>query len=244
MPSEGRVMEKIKHFVYRDLQSVSNRGNVEEICKYFEEQGIVSPLNNDISKINQGLLENVPGTSFHSTSIDQISEGLQSVPEEVLNRINPPGFPFHIIDLKVGVPVLLLRNLNIAKGLVNGTHLLVKDIKNHVLRCTIMTGPRRFQQVLIPKIKLTYEDDEDFGISFTRYQFPITLAFAITINKSQGQSFKIVGIYLQTHVFSHGQLYVALSRTRYASGVLIGGVGPVTNDSTTNIVCRPILTSK
>ena len=45
-----------------------------------------------------------------------------------------------------------------------------------------------------------------------RLQFPVRLAFAMTINKSQGQSVEHVGINLQTSVFSHGQLYVAFSR--------------------------------
>ena len=45
-----------------------------------------------------------------------------------------------------------------------------------------------------------------------RRQFPIRLAFAMTINKAQGQSLKRVGIYLKRPVFAHGQLYVALSR--------------------------------
>ena len=47
-----------------------------------------------------------------------------------------------------------------------------------------------------------------------RRQLPIIPAYAITINKSQGQTFDHVGIDLQTAVFSHGQLYVALSRSR------------------------------
>ena len=48
-----------------------------------------------------------------------------------------------------------------------------------------------------------------------RRQFPVILAFAMTINKSQGQSFDHVGIYLPEPVFAHGQLYVALTRVRY-----------------------------
>ncbi len=54
-----------------------------------------------------------------------------------------------------------------------------------------------------------------------RNQFPLIPAFAMTINKSQGQSFKNVGISLANPVFSHGQLYVALSRTRIRNGIKI-----------------------
>ena len=48
------------------------------------------------------------------------------------------------------------------------------------------------------------------SLQFKRLQFPIRLAFAITINKAQGQSLELCGIYLHTDGFSHGQLYVAV----------------------------------
>lgn len=54
-----------------------------------------------------------------------------------------------------------------------------------------------------------------------RRQFPIRLGSALTINKSQGQSFDSVGVYLTNSVFSHGQLYVALSRVTDTSNLKI-----------------------
>ncbi|MBW0473568.1 hypothetical protein O181_013283 [Austropuccinia psidii MF-1] len=165
----------------------------------------------------------------------------QAIPEEVLNSINPPGFQAHLLELKKGILVMLLRNLNVEKGLVNGTCLLVQDIKRNVSKCLIMTGARKGSEVLIPKMNLNLEDDDELGIKFTRYQFSVTVAILITINKSQGQSLAIVGVYLQAHVFAHGQLYVALSRTKNILGLLVGAVGPETETTTTNIVCRDIL---
>jgi hypothetical protein len=64
----------------------------------------------------------------------------------------------------------------------------------------------------LPRINSTPTDQYPFP--FKRKQFPILPAFAMTINKSQGGTFDKVGIDLSTHVFSHGQLYVALSRVR------------------------------
>ncbi len=52
----------------------------------------------------------------------------------------------------------------------------------------------------------------DMPFEFKRLQFPVRLAFAMSINKAQGQSLKVAGINLETPCFSHGQLYVACSR--------------------------------
>ena len=52
----------------------------------------------------------------------------------------------------------------------------------------------------------------DMSFQFKRLQLPTQLAFAIMINKAQGQSLELCGLYLHTDCFSHGQLYVACSR--------------------------------
>jgi len=66
--------------------------------------------------------------------------------------------------------------------------------------------------VFIPRIQLSPPENEGYPFKFIRKQFPIRLCFAMTINKAQGQTIPNVGLYLPQHVFSHGQLYVALSR--------------------------------
>ena len=63
--------------------------------------------------------------------------------------------------------------------------------------------------------------DSDLPFTLNRMQFPVLLAFAVTINKSQGQTFDRVGILLEEPVFSHGQLYVAFSRATSREGVKV-----------------------
>ena len=78
----------------------------------------------------------------------------------------------------------------------------------------IITGRAKGSTTIIPRIKLISNTNK-IPFKLARIQLPIVPAFAMTINKSQGQSFDKVGLFLETPVFGHGQLYVGLSRTRY-----------------------------
>ena len=79
---------------------------------------------------------------------------------------------------------------------------------------------------MIPRIKIA-TNPSDTVIPFLRLQFPVRLAFSMTINKSQGQTLDYVGLYLPSPVFSHGQLYVAMSRVSKPSAIKI----MITNNS-------------
>jgi ATP-dependent DNA helicase PIF1 len=80
---------------------------------------------------------------------------------------------------------------------------------SNVVEATIVIGPVNGEDVLIPRIPMI---PMDIPFQFKRVQFPFRLAFAITINKAQGQSFELCDLDLRTDCFSHGQVYVACSR--------------------------------
>ncbi|XP_029639771.1 uncharacterized protein LOC115214880 [Octopus sinensis] len=115
---------------------------------------------------------------------------------------------------------MLLRNLDATNGHCNGTHYIVASLHDHVIEDEVASGSYVGSTLLIPRIPHVSQEME-FPFTFTRKQFPVKSAFALTCNKSKGQTFEQNGIYLLTQFFSHGQLYVALSKVRKKANVKI-----------------------
>lgn len=143
------------------------------------------------------------------------------------------GVPSHKLELKVGVPVLLMRNLD-ASRLCNGTRLRITDLRRHIVQATIITGGAKRETVLIPRIPII---PTNLPFQVNRLQFPLKVAFSITINKSQGQTLKVAGIHLATPCFSHGQLYVGCSRVSRARNLYVYSE----NKKSRNVVYRDVL---
>jgi len=140
-------------------------------------------------------------------SVDFVSneDGIHhAYPAEFLQQLNASGLPSTLLCLKVGSLVILLRNLDLGEGLCNGTRMVVLNMRRKMLQCRIINKDRRFRDkvVFIPRIRLS-PNAEILPVPLKRLQFPVRLAFAMTINKSQGHSVEHVGINLQTSVFSH-----------------------------------------
>lgn len=145
--------------------------------------------------------------------------GLQ-YPVEYLNTKNLSGFPHHKLYLKVNTPILLIRNLCQRDGLCNGTCLIVLRMGHRVIEAKIITGANAGDIVLLPRIVLS-QNDGNIPVVIRRKQFPMRTCFAMAINKSQGESLNRVGLFLPRPVFSHGQMYVALSRVTSLEGLKI-----------------------
>jgi hypothetical protein len=188
----------------------------EENCRN-STTAILAPKNEDVDNLNDIALTMFPGDMVSFTSADSIKpqdspHEISNFPIEYLNTLTPNGFPPHCRNLKINCPVILLRNLNVSDGLCNGTRLVLLAATTRILTCKIINGPRANKTVLIPRVSLDTTENA-YPFIMTRRQFPVRLAFALTINKAQGQTLKKVGIYLHEPVFGHGQLYVSLSRS-------------------------------
>lgn len=208
LPSEN--VQDLIDFVHADIATQHATPD------YLVNRAILAPRNEDVDLINEAVMNAFPGEaktylSSNSLDLDAGDEQAQLYPVEFLESLNIGGLPPHKLTLKTGAPIMLLRNLNPAKGLCNGTWLIVCQFQQHVIYVKIITGTHAGSYVFIPRITLS-PSNVDLPFTLKRHQFPVRPAFALTINKAQGQTLKCVGLFLPTPVFSHGQLYVAFSR--------------------------------
>jgi hypothetical protein len=205
---------------------------------YLMQRNILAPKNTGGHEVNNAILESLfeeLHTYLNANSLTPIEErasaairvsmdSLYSV--EFLNTLQFSDIANHKFELKVGVPILLLRNLNQSIGLCNGTRLIVKRLGQRVIEAEIITGNNVSKCVFIPRIIMSLSGI-DWPFVLCCCQFPIRVAFAMIINKSQGQTLNNVGVYLSSPVYSHGQLYVAISWvTSNANIKIFSGQGP------------------
>ena len=176
-------------------------------------RAILAQTKQQVDQLNNLITDKFPGQPIVLNSSDEVvnPDDFQRYNSEYLNSLSPNGLPTHRLFIKSGMPLMLMRNLNPKMGLCNGTRLIFQRIhRNHLLECKIVGGEHRNRTVLIPRITLRPKDRE-FPFEWSRRQFPVRVSFAMTINKSQGQTLQNVGVWLNDPCFAHGQLYVCMS---------------------------------
>ena len=128
---------------------------------------------------------------FSLKSVDTVinQDVVVNYPTEFLNSLELPGLPPQF-TIKVGSVVIMLRDIYQPR-MCNGTRLTVKKQMNIVIDSTIIKGKYRGEGVLIPRIPMI---PTDLPFNLKHLQFPVHLAFAMTIHKLQGQSLEVCGI--------------------------------------------------
>ncbi|KAH7697639.1 MACRO domain-containing protein 1, partial [Aphelenchoides avenae] len=226
VPSEGELIE----FTFPQKLLDAPFANTAALL----EAAILAPKLDTVRRLNDRIRLLLPGTDIVCASTDTpMSEDPLTMLDvhyaarnvEHLNRRTEEGMPPHLLTFRPGMVLVLMRNIDQYMGLCNGTrlHLIGKFGEN--LKCTVLSGPmaKAGGYTLIPRVRFEYgrKSDETNIDRFVRIQYPVIPAFAMTINKAQGQTLQRVGLHLGTQVFSHGQVYTGFSRVTSREGIKI-----------------------
>ena len=243
IPEGNNAVQELINFIY-DEQTLQAPDAAS-----LQGKAIVCPKNETADIINSAILDMLGGDPYTFISVDEAipksNDGGATellYPQEYLNTLSFSGMPPHVLTLKIGAPIMLLRNLNLAGGLCNGTRMIVTQVYTRLIQAKIITGTRMGETIYLPRIVLINKE-EQLPFVFKRKQFPVKVCYAMTINKSQGQSLNKIGVYLPEPVFAHGQLYVALSRATSPQGLkmLIKQCPGNDKNTTKNVVYKDFL---
>ena len=228
LPTAVNVVGSSTDLVKSVFQNLNDNHND---VHWLTSRAILTLTNNWLKSLNEKVAEWFPGNFSHYQSADSVMcDSLQAknaaelrYPQELLNSIEVGGsLPDHSISLKKGFIVMLLRNIKPSAGHVNGARYVVENMTPTLLYLRSTSGSRTGVRLILPRMNCTVSKDDFPILGFRTCQFPIRVCFAMTVKKAEVQSIRgTLGIDLLGQCFSHGQLYVALSRTTNPRNVFI-----------------------
>jgi hypothetical protein len=198
---DGYINDPTRGAVTVELTGCQRITNVNNAISYvfpspfqpevLQNRAILAVTNEDVDKWNVKVQKLNLQSLVSLASHDELAESddphniLRSMlTDEVLNNFNNNGVPPHILSLKINDTCIVLRNLNKKEGLTNNTRVRIIGITPKCVRVQTFGDIKR--TFSIPRIRFKFR--LPFGRSFEllRTQFPLRLAYSISINKSQG----------------------------------------------------------
>ena len=217
----------------KSFQNILNNirlGNITEFDKTILDQRIGFNLNNeygimptklystniDVDRINNIELDKLSetGITFFEYEMDIYVSGKVSNRVAAIEKFKKSCNAPEILQLCIGCQVMLLKNIDLIKGLANGSRGVVIDFKDDLPLVKFINGEQRIIDMEVWEI---IENDKPI---LTAQQIPLKIAYACSIHKSQGCSLDLAEIDL-SNVFEYGQAYVALSRVKSLDGLSI-----------------------
>ena len=202
---------------------------------------ILAPTNAQVDQYNTAVLNLLPSPSRQYLAADSLEEHAEATeainsdpdvdsplpnPDAILDYVRyrrPNGMPDYNLAVKVGGVYHLLRNLSIDLGLVKNTRVGVTGTGSKLITIRILqstqTPSTNSGDILLPHI--TFKERLPSGHTLCHRQFPLAPAYASTFHSCQGLTLDCVGVDLTQDVFTHGQLYTALSRIRHRSDAIV-----------------------
>jgi ATP-dependent DNA helicase PIF1 len=234
------------------------------------KRAILSPFNTFVDQFNSTIRDSVPGSARTYLSSDTV-EGDEGIPTgalsvlsdpEFLNSLQEPGIPPHELTLKVGAICRFTRNFDPSRGLTKNTRVIVRALFRYtvevetipavvagiIINAVCTSHPLIYfmlklsvqVRLHIPRINFHFQP-AGFNFIVHRKQMPLALCYATTFNGCQGLTVKKLALDLRRAVFSHGQLYSAMTRVPDAKNVMILKYEDELDKPTNNIVWQELL---
>ncbi len=167
------------------------------------------------SEINKMCFARLPGECIEMHATDYYVECADpdAFPHDYIETLQMKGAPPWMLQLKIGGRYMCIRNIDLPRGIINGTMLKLIAIGRLYATFKVLTGKSAGSIEILLKAVFSISPEAS-GLPFTiiRRQFPIIPAYCLTVHKAQGQTMARVGLIFESDPFTHGQLYVALSR--------------------------------
>ena len=180
IPEEMKTTEdSLESLIDSTFEDVDN--NYKD-SKWLAERAVLCPTNTEADEVNNFMVEKFHGEKIEFKSIDTTEENSPDYTPEFLNTCSLPGIAPHLLRLKLGLSVILLRTMNHELGHCNGVKYVVTNIKPHILELRSISGTNVGSIILLPRIVMISQSP---ALPFTlrRKQFPIRLCFGMTANR-------------------------------------------------------------
>ena len=187
-----------------------NIHDMQKTCILSSTNSSVDSWNEIIQKINpEQQIYHLPSHDYLCDVDDPFGYLACCLNEDVLNTFNANGVPKHILKLKINDICIVTRSLK-SGNISTNSRVRIIAISSHVIKAELLSDSNRI--VLIPKIRFKFKLDYGESYQMMRCQFPLRLAYCMTYNKSQSQTFTRILLDVINEPFTHGHLYVAMSR--------------------------------